>query len=184
MKHVAYIALGSNLGDRESYLRDAVRLLQDHPLIHVLAVSHFYETEPLTLKNEKQNWFLNCAAKIKTSLNPIRLFQSCQEIEHLLGRIRSEKWGPRTLDLDLLFFDDEILKTKTLCLPHPELQNRRFVLEPLAEIAPTLKHPVKGLTIQALLRNLKDNKKVVPLYRFQLSHSSAGILPDPLRERG
>jgi 2-amino-4-hydroxy-6-hydroxymethyldihydropteridine diphosphokinase len=181
--HLAYIGIGSNLGDRSQNTCDAIRLLDDHPGIRVKVLSHFYETEPLTLRGDKQNFYLNCVLKIETNLNPIRLFRFIEDVEKLLGRVREIKWGPRTIDLDLLLFDDEIFRTTTLVIPHPELHKRRFVLEPLAEIAPHLIHPIKGTSVQTLLTDLKDNKKVSPLYKFQLSHSSDGILKSPLRDR-
>jgi 2-amino-4-hydroxy-6-hydroxymethyldihydropteridine diphosphokinase len=181
--HFAYIGIGSNLGDRSQNTSDAIRLLDDHPSIRVKALSHFYETEPLTLRGEKQNFYLNCVLKIETTMNPIQLFRIMQDVEKLLGRSREVKWEPRTIDLDLLLFDDEIFRTTSLTIPHPELHKRRFVLEPLAEIAPKLVHPIKGATIKTLLTELKDNKKVTPLFKFQLSHSSDGILKSPLRDR-
>ncbi len=183
MEHVAYIGIGSNLGDRIQNTREAIRLLDDHPGIKIICMSHFYETEPLTLGGEKQNWYLNCVLKIRTVLNAIRLFQIMQDIEARLGREKSGKWTPRIIDLDLLFFDDEIIRTKILTVPHPQLHTRRFVLEPLAEIAPTLIHPIKGITAKTLLKNLEDNKKVFPLFKFQISHPSDGILKTPLHER-
>jgi len=183
MMHTAYIGIGSNLGDPTRNTCEAIRLLEDHPRIKIQSISHFYETEPLTLRGEKQNWYLNCVIKVRTELNPVRLFRIMQDIENLLGRVREVKWGPRIIDLDLLFFDDEILRTKSLVIPHPELHRRRFVLEPLSEIAPRLIHPIKGVSIGDLLKCLKDNKKVSPLYKFQISHSSEGILKTPLHER-
>jgi 2-amino-4-hydroxy-6-hydroxymethyldihydropteridine diphosphokinase len=183
MNHQALIAIGSNLGDRFKNICEAVRLMEEHPLVKIGRLSHFYETEPLTLKNQKQNWYLNCVVKVKTSLNPIRFFQLLQNIENMLGRVRTQKWAARTIDLDLLFFDDEIIRTDSLTLPHPQLHLRRFVLEPLLEIAPDYIHPVKGASIKALHHKLRDNKTVVPLYKFSLSHSSEGVLKTPLRER-
>lgn len=182
MEHIAYIGIGSNLGDRNRNTSEAIRLMEDHPAVKVLFLSHFYETEPLTLEGEKQNWYLNCVLKIETSLNAVRLFRVMQDIENLLGRVRQKKWGPRTIDLDLLFFDDEIIRTKSLQIPHPEIQFRRFVLEPLSEIAPDFVHPVKGVPVKQLLNQLKDNKKVSPLYKFQISHPSDGILKTPVRD--
>lgn len=181
--HTGYIGIGSNLGDRSQNTRDAIRLLDDHPGIQIKALSHFYETEPLTLKGDKQNYYLNCTLKIQTTLNPIQLFRVMQDVEKLLGRVREDKWGPRTIDLDLLFFDDEIFRTTTLVIPHPELHKRRFVLEPLAEIASNLVHPIKGVTVKNLLSRLKDNKKVKPLFKFQISHPSDGVLKPPARDR-
>lgn len=182
-KHCAYIGIGSNLGDRLKNVSEAIRLLEDHPLVKVNRLSHFYETEPLTLGGEKQGWYLNCVLKLQTSLNAVRLFHLLQEVEGLLGRVRGAKWTPRVIDLDLLFFDDEIIRTKTLIVPHPQLHLRRFVLEPLAEVAPNFVHPIKGLAVKALLKKLGDNKKVVPLYKFFLSQSSDGVLKTPIHER-
>ncbi len=183
MKHTAYLGIGSNLGDQLKNVGEAIRLLEDHQLIKVVCLSHFYETEPLTLKGERQNWYTNCALKIRTSLNPVRLFHLMQDIEKLLGRVRSHRWAPRAIDLDLLFFDDEIIRTKHLTIPHPGLHHRRFVLKPLAEIAPNLVHPIKGLPVKTLLKNLDDNKKVTPLYKLYLSQSPEGVLKTPLHER-
>jgi 7,8-dihydro-6-hydroxymethylpterin-pyrophosphokinase len=104
-------------------------------------------------------------------------------VECLLGRKHTAKWSPRTIDLDLLFFDDEIIRTDYLAVPHPRLHERRFVLEPLCEIAPELIHPIKSVPIKTLLKKLEDNKKVVPLYKFSLSQSSEGVLQKPLRDR-
>ena len=183
IKHCAYIGIGSNLGDRLKNVSEAIRLLEDHPLVKVNQLSHFYETEPLTLRGEKQGWYLNCVLKLATSLNAVRLFHLLQEIEIVLGRMRGIKWAPRIIDLDLLFFDDEIIRTKTLVVPHPQLHLRRFVLEPLNEVAPNFIHPIKGLPVKALHKKLGDNKKVVPLYKFFLSQSSDGVLKTPVHER-
>lgn len=183
MKHIAYIGVGSNLGDPLKNITAALDLLEKHPKIQVICLSHFYETEPLTLKGEKQNWYLNCALKLKTSLDVIKLFQALQEIENQLGRKRPHRWAPRTIDLDLLFFDDEILRTKNLTVPHPELHQRRFVLKPLLELAPQLKHPILGISVKTMLKKLDDNKQVIALYKLKLNQASTGILKTPLRER-
>ncbi|MCB1214677.1 MAG: 2-amino-4-hydroxy-6-hydroxymethyldihydropteridine diphosphokinase [Deltaproteobacteria bacterium] len=162
----AYLGLGSNLGDRKGYLSKALESLKAHPQIEVGRISHFYETEPLTLNGESQNAYLNACVQVKTSLNAVQLFRVLEKIEQENGRTREYPWAPRTLDLDLLFFGDEIYRSKSLSIPHPEAHRRRFVLEPLAEIAPDYIHPIKGLSILALLKSLRHNKKVVPLYRF------------------
>lgn len=183
MKHTAFIGIGSNLGDQIKNIGDGVRLMEDHPLVQVVCLSHLYQTEPLTLNGEKQNWYTNCVLKLRTDLNPVQLFHVTQEIEKLLGRKRSHRWAPRTLDLDLLFFDDEIIRTRTLIIPHPRLHERRFVLQPMSEIAPNLVHPIKGIPIKTMLKKLDDNKKVIPLYKFSLSQSSEGVLKTPVRDR-
>ena len=106
-----------------------------------------------------------------------------QEIENQLGRIRTHRWGPRTIDLDLLLFGNEIIRSENLAVPHPELHRRRFVMEPLVEIAPQLIHPIKGKNMTQLLQGLTDNKKVKALYQFQLCHSSEGVIKTPYKER-
>jgi 2-amino-4-hydroxy-6-hydroxymethyldihydropteridine diphosphokinase len=173
--NIAYIGIGSNLGDKIKNCVEAIQLIHSGPLCEVLRISSFYETEPLK-KNPTQEggWFVNAVIKIRTRLNPVRLLQLLLELELKLGRDPGhEKWSPRPIDLDLLFFGDEIIKTQPLKVPHPEVHKRRFVLEPLAEIAPDLKHPVKGRTVDELLHHLNDNKKVVPLFRFYLSRNAA-----------
>lgn len=173
--HIAYIGIGSNVGEKVQNCVSAIQLISSHPLCEVLRVSSFYETEPLKKDPLAEGgWYVNAALKIRTRLNPVRLLHFLLEVEIKLGRDpHHEKWSPRPMDLDLLFFEDEIIKTEPLKVPHPELHKRKFVLEPLAEIAPDLKHPVKGKTIEALLHHLNDNKKVVPLFRFYLSRNAS-----------
>jgi len=173
--NIAYIGIGSNLGDKVKSCTDAIQFLHAHPLCDVLRVSSFYETEPLK-KNPvaEGGWYVNAVIKVRTRLNAVRLLHLLLELEVKLGREPNhEKWSPRPIDLDLLLFSDEIIKTEPLRVPHPELHKRRFVLEPLAEIAPDLKHPVKGKTVDELLHHLNDNKKVVPLFRFYLSRNAS-----------
>ncbi len=170
--NVAYIGLGSNLGEKIHNCTEAIGRLQAHPQCEVLRLSSFYETEPITKrKNQTGGWFVNGVVKIKTRLGAVKLLQLLLDIEAQLGRpLQHEKWSPRIIDLDLLFFNDEIIKTGPLRVPHPELHKRRFVLEPLAEIAPEFVHPVKGKTIETLLQHLTENKKIIPLFRFYLMH--------------
>ncbi len=121
-------------------------------------------------------WFINGVLKLKTRLGAVKLLNLLREIEHKLGRSpedEREKWSPRVMDLDILFFDDEIMKSKPLTIPHPALHQRRFVLEPLCEIAPDLIHPIKGKSIHVLLGHLKDSKKVVPLFNFYLKKNAS-----------
>ncbi len=175
--HTAYIGLGSNLGDKTLNLTQAISRLQNRSDCQVLKVSSFYETEPLTKNGVEVGWYLNSALKLKTSLSPVSLLGVLLEIEKEMGRPTDrEKWTPRIIDLDLLFYNQEIVKTRPLKIPHPELHKRRFVLEPLAEIAPHLLHPVKGVSVEALLEKLVDDKKVVPLFRFFLSRNAAEAL--------
>jgi 2-amino-4-hydroxy-6-hydroxymethyldihydropteridine diphosphokinase len=155
---VAYIGFGSNLGEREEICRKAISLLDKTDGIKVEAVSSFFETEPVGF--ETQPTFINGAARIQTLLSPDELFSQMRRIEGELGRITKFKWGPRYIDLDLLLFDDLILDEEELTVPHPLMHKRRFVLMPLAEIAPEARHPRLGKTIDELLKTLKCDKKV------------------------
>ena len=148
----AYIALGSNLGNREQHLHSAIDALEH--LGEIGAISSFYATEPVG--NVPQPDFLNAVVELKTQLAPEKLLQSLLQIEQQQGRDRtaSPPQGPRTLDLDLLSYGTLVLATSTLTLPHPALAQRRFVLEPLAEIAPQWQHPVRGKTAAELLAEL------------------------------
>jgi len=150
---VAHIALGSNLGDREGTLRRAVALLR-RPDIRVRAVSRFIETQPVGPAG--QGPYINAAAELDTTLAPHALLAVLMDVERQLGRDRSreQRWGPRTCDLDLLLVGQTVLDTPDLTLPHPRLHERRFVLEPLAAIAPHAVHPKLGMTIEQLLREL------------------------------
>ena len=151
MKKIAYLSLGSNLGDRKTSLREAIARLGE--LGHVVAVSSLYETEPIEVEHEHP-WFLNCALAVETEFEPLEFLSRMLEIERSMGRVRTEPKGDRNIDLDIIFFGDDVLDTPELTVPHPALQHRRFVLEPLAEIAPEKKHPVLHQTVLELLRAL------------------------------
>lgn len=152
----AYIALGSNLGDRLASLRAAVAGLAD--VGTVVAVSSVYETDPVGVVDQPA--FLNAVLRLRTSLPPHELLAVLLAIEAALGRVRPYHHAPRTLDLDLLVYDDLVLDTPTLTLPHPRLHERAFVLVPLAEIGPDLVHPVLGLGVLELLAALNDQHGV------------------------
>ena len=147
------IALGSNVGDRRRTLDLALELLDRHPSVRVAARSRWRETEPVG-GPAGQAPFLNGAALLETSLEPALLAALLWETEAQLGRTRHERWGPRTLDLDLLLYDDRTIETPRLSVPHPRMAWRRFVLEPAAEIVPALLHPTIGWTIARLLEHL------------------------------
>jgi 2-amino-4-hydroxy-6-hydroxymethyldihydropteridine diphosphokinase len=154
MPAVAYIALGSNLGDRQRTLDGAVASLRTTPGIVVRSVSRFHETEPVG-GPDGQGKFLNGAAALETTLNPRELLHALQGIETSFGRVRKVRWGERTLDLDILLFDGRIIREQGLTVPHPRMAERRFVLEPLAEIAPHVVDPVSGRTVAEMLAELK-----------------------------
>jgi 3-oxoacyl-[acyl-carrier protein] reductase len=149
MPVTAYVALGGNLGDRQGYLDRALQVLQDQPDITVSQVSSYYETEPVG-GPPGQGDYLNAVAEIQTDVPPAELLSRLLDIERQLGRERRERFGPRTIDLDLLLYGDQELQEPGLTIPHPELHQRGFVLEPFAEIAPQVVHPVLGETIGAL----------------------------------
>jgi 2-amino-4-hydroxy-6-hydroxymethyldihydropteridine diphosphokinase len=140
MPSVALIGLGSNLGDRVVNLEGAIVALSKTPGVAVLKVSSFHETEPVG-GPAGQGKFLNAAAALETTLDPNSLLHVLQEIEGRFGRVRTVHWGERTLDLDLLLFDDRIIQTSEIEIPHPRINTRRFVLEPLLEVAPGLVDP-------------------------------------------
>jgi 2-amino-4-hydroxy-6-hydroxymethyldihydropteridine diphosphokinase len=149
----ALIGLGSNLGDRRKTLERAIRALGDVPGVSVTRASAFLETEPVG-GPPGQGMYLNAAAEIETSLGPIELLGVLQTIERRFGRVRTVRWGQRTLDLDLLLYEDQIIDTPELTVPHPRLASRKFVLQPLAEIAPFVVEPVSKRTIAELLLGL------------------------------
>ena len=146
MRKTAYLSLGSNLGDRESNLQAAVSRLKD--LGKVAAVSSLYETEPVDLA--AQPWFLNCVVALETEKMPKQFMSRLLSIEQSMGRKRLQPKGPRIIDLDILLFGNSVVDTKGLTIPHPAMHERRFVLEPLAEIAPEQRHPVFKRTVREL----------------------------------
>jgi 2-amino-4-hydroxy-6-hydroxymethyldihydropteridine diphosphokinase len=156
MPNLAYLSLGSNLGDRSHQLQSAIARLAD--LGRVVAVSSFYETEPMEFTG--QPWFLNCAVALETTANAEQLMTALLQIEKDMGRQRTQKNGPRTIDLDILLFGDLITNSPALTIPHPAMHQRRFVLEPLAEIAPQARHPQLKKTVQELLEELPAGQAV------------------------
>ncbi len=148
MSKTVYLSLGSNLGDREASLRRALERLEA-PDLRIRRVSAIYETEPQDVRD--QPWFLNLVAEADTDLFPKQLLARVQKIELELGRKRGRPKGPRTIDIDILFYGESTVATGELTIPHPRLTQRRFVLEPLAELAPELRHPVGRRTVRELL---------------------------------
>lgn len=158
MKYNAFIGIGSNLGNPAENCEEAIRLLNAEPEVEVAARSCLYESEPVGKTD--QNWFINAAVSIKTSLTPEALLETILKIEKVFGRKRREKWGPRIIDLDLLVYEDRVINSNNLTLPHPEMAKRRFVLLPLSEFAGDYLHPVENKTIHDLLKELPESPQV------------------------
>jgi len=150
--NLVYISAGSNIGEREANLEFGARRLGECG--NLLRTSSFFETEPVGYAD--QPWFLNQVFELETTLTPHELLALCNEIEHDCGRVRTFQNAPRTLDLDILLYGDLIVSDPNLVIPHPRMAERRFVLEPLAEMAPELPHPIEKKTIRELLANCPD----------------------------
>ena len=150
--HTAYVALGSNIGDKERYLNQAVDSLRRTPCCDVTRVSSFLVTKPYGVTD--QDDFLNGCLELRTLLTPQELLETLHKIEQDAGRERKIHWGPRTLDLDIIFYDDLILDEEDLCIPHIDMQNRDFVLKPLNEITPYKRHPCSRKTVREMLDSL------------------------------
>lgn len=151
--HTTYIALGSNIGDSETYLNEAVEKIGQISTCTVEKVSSYLVTEPYGVTDQPD--FLNACLKMRTLLYPEELLKELNRIEKEAGRERIIHWGPRTLDLDILLYDDIVLEEDDLCIPHVEMHKRSFVLEPLAEIAPYKRHPVYGKTVREMLEEIQ-----------------------------
>lgn len=161
MKYNAFIGIGSNLGVPAENCEKAIRLLSASPEIEVVSRSSLYESEPVGKTD--QNWFVNAAVALKTSLTPEALLDEVFKIEKVFGRERLEKWGPRVIDLDLLAYEDRVIDSTSLTLPHPEMTKRRFVLLPLSEFAGDYLHPLKNMTIHDLLKELPETPEVIKI---------------------
>lgn len=160
---VAYIGLGSNLNDKINNLDRAIDLVGGSPGTRVLRRSSIYQTEPVGVKEQPD--FLNMVLEIDTALSPFELLDFLQGVEQTMARKKEIRWGPRNIDLDLLLYEDEVIDSERLILPHPGMHLRKFVLIPLAEIARDKIHPVFKKTILNLLEDLKENSKVELLKR-------------------
>jgi 2-amino-4-hydroxy-6-hydroxymethyldihydropteridine diphosphokinase len=146
----AYLGLGSNEGNRQQYMSNAVELISDHASMQIIKQSEVLETAPYGLTDQAD--FLNQVLIIETELSAEELLEECQLIESKLGRIRSIKWGPRTMDIDILFYGDVVVESAELQIPHPDLHNREFILRSMLELDPELVHPVLGQSIQEIYK--------------------------------
>ncbi|MBI3292803.1 MAG: 2-amino-4-hydroxy-6-hydroxymethyldihydropteridine diphosphokinase [Elusimicrobia bacterium] len=169
----AYVGLGSNLGDRRRWLEQAIRQLRLVPGVRLERLSSVYETEPVGVTRQRK--FLNAVVRVTTSLSPQALGEHLFAIERRLGRRPGRRWGPRRIDLDLLLYGTRILQQRQLWVPHPRLGERRFVLEPLVELAPRLRHPALKRTMRSLLQGVKHQG--VRFWRVPLRRTSFGVAP-------
>jgi 2-amino-4-hydroxy-6-hydroxymethyldihydropteridine diphosphokinase len=158
MEAIAYLSLGSNVGNREQYLKEAIKQLNEAADIEVTRTSSIYETDPVGFTEQGQ--FLNLVLEVKTSLSPESLLQHCLQVEKDLGREREFRWGPRKIDLDILLYNHENIETEELIVPHPRMHERAFVLVPLTELSQTIKHPKLNTSMIALLNEIPDKEGV------------------------
>jgi 2-amino-4-hydroxy-6-hydroxymethyldihydropteridine diphosphokinase len=154
----AYLSLGSNLGNKLRFLKEAISKIGESNKIAINRVSSVYETQPVGYEN--QEWFLNLVIEIKTSFMPRDLLDHVLSVEDQMGRKREIKWGPRNIDIDILLYDNQVMQSDRLTLPHPRMHERRFVLLPLSEIAPQLLHPQLKKSVKELLEGCEDKSKV------------------------
>lgn len=153
-RRVAALSLGANLGDRFGTLQSAIGMLARTPGVDLMKASAFFLTEPVGVADQPE--FVNCCVTVETTLSPEDLHDATRQIEDGLGRATRERWREREIDIDLLLMGSLVIRSTDLVVPHPEMHRRRFVLEPLAEIAPEMVHPVRGLTVQELLDLCSD----------------------------
>lgn len=154
-----FISLGSNIGDREKYIAEAIKHIKKDSDIELIDGSSLYETEPVGYR--KQDHFLNIVIKILTQLLPVNLLNRLKRIENILGKNIKEKWGPRTIDIDILYYDDIIIQEKELTIPHPLINERMFVLIPLAEIVGNLSCPKTHMCVTEIMKKCKNTDSVV-----------------------
>jgi 2-amino-4-hydroxy-6-hydroxymethyldihydropteridine diphosphokinase len=156
MTHTVYIAIGSNLGDKLSNCRKGIELLEKSG-ITIVTCSHFYKTEPVDYAD--QDWFINAAVKAETDFAPLQLLKALKSIEKEVGRVETVRFGPRILDMDIIFYDDVIMDDSGLTIPHPRMHKRRFVLTPICDIDADIVHPALKQTMAELLKQSGDDPR-------------------------
>jgi 2-amino-4-hydroxy-6-hydroxymethyldihydropteridine diphosphokinase len=158
--HAAIISIGSNIGDKEENCQKGIDALEAHANNTLLKVSPFYRTSPVDYLD--QDWFVNAAVKIETLLKPLELLEVLKAVQQQCGRTMSGiRFGPRVLDLDIIFYDRLVMNTPTLEIPHPRMHKRRFVLQPICDIDPDIVHPLLNIPVKSLLNQLGDNEQEV-----------------------
>lgn len=164
MPHRVHIGIGSNLGDRKANAQEAMTRVSELPDTRIVRASSLYESEPL---GDAKTWFVNSVIEIETELLPEPLLKKLKAIEESMGRkrVKGKRWGSRIIDLDILLYDQDVVSKKTLKIPHPEMHKRRFVLLPLAELAPQVIHPQLGQSVSTMLATVKDDKRVTLMPR-------------------
>lgn len=165
---IAYIGIGSNLGDKLFNCRYAIKKISQLPRCQVARCSAVFKTEPEGVTG--QDWYANCVAQVRVTQSPSQLLKGLRGIESDMGRVRRKRWEARIIDLDILLFGQEVIESDNLIIPHPLLHKRRFVLEPLSLLAPDLMHPVLKLTISQLLNKLPKEPCVEPLHNLALKN--------------
>ena len=159
-RHTVYISVGSNMGAKIDQCRLGISRVADHDAIELTATSLFYRTAPVDFTD--QDWFVNAAFRIETALSPHDLLTVTNAVQAACGQgVKEIRFGPRTLDLDLIFYDQQVVKSADLELPHPRMHKRRFVLQPICDIDPQFRHPLLGCSVRDLLKNLQDDQQEV-----------------------
>lgn len=163
-RHTAYLSIGSNKGDKQNNLENAIEMLSQYEEMEIISTSLFYKTEPQNFKD--QNWFVNAALKVRTQWDAQTLMRVLKKIEKNLDADGKEfRFGPRIIDLDIIFFENQVVRDEELIIPHPRMHERCFVLKPMCDIGASVVHPIFKLTTQKLLEKLetKENQEVIPL---------------------